>query len=146
MRQYAADQVTVGFTGIDLTDGLAVGSFIQEAPPPAAWRVRPNGVGGIVYSYHPNTSGTLTLQIDGSSTEHATLLGLYNADRATKSIVGVLYVYDASNKETAIYTKARILARPPVQKATTATVHAWTFGFESSFVQVLAPNRNVVGT
>lgn len=146
MRQYAADQVTVGFTGVDLTPGLASGSFIQEGQPPQAWRVRPNGVGGIVYSFHPNTSGTVTLQIDGASVQHATLLALYNADRATKSIVGVLYVYDSSNKETAIYSKARILGRPPVQKASTATVHAWTFGFESSLVQVLAPNRNVVGT
>ncbi len=145
MREYAVDNVKVSFTGLDLSPGLAEGTSIQEGPVPQAFRIKPNGVGGIVYTAHPDRSGTISIQISSSSKVHSQLLALYNADLLTKSIVGVLLITDKTNGEVAVFTKARILGRPSLQKGTQLTIYSWVFGFERSFVQSLAPDRNVVG-
>lgn len=145
MRQYAADSVTISFTGIDLTPGLAQGTFVQESEPPQTWRVRNNGVGGIVYTYHPNQSGTVTITLDASSEEHAKLLGFFTADRATRSLVGALIVRDQTDSTTAVFSKARILGRPPFKRGTQHAVEPWIFGFEFALVTRLNPNKNVVG-
>jgi len=145
VRQYAADQVTVSFTGIDLTPGLAQGTFVQESEPPQTWRVRPNGVGGIVYTFHPNQSGTVTITLDASSEEHAKLLAFFTADRISRSLVGVLIVRDHTDSTTAVFSKARILGRPPLKRGTQHAVEPWVFGFELPLVTRLQPNKNVVG-
>lgn len=146
MRQYAVDNVKVSFTGLDISPGLAPGTSIQEGAVPAAFRVKPNGVGGIVYTAHPDRSGTISAQIVGTSKVHSQLLALYNADLLTKSIVGVLLITDNNNGEKAVFTKARILGRPPLQKGTQLTVYSWVWGFERSVVQSFQPNKNVVGS
>ena len=146
MRQYAADQIKVAFIGLDLSAGLARGTFVQEQPPPPSWRSVPNGVGGIVYEFHPDRSGTVSITLDGSSREHGEMLALYNADRATKSIVGWLRINDTLRNEQALYTKARILNRPGFQAGVQMPTYTWVIGYETSFVQVLGLDANVVGT
>lgn len=146
MRQYAADQIKVALTGLDLTPGLSAGTFVQEGPVPQSWRIKPNGVGGIVYTFHPGLSGTVGVTLDASSKEHAQMLALYNADRATKSIVGWLRVVDAVRREQCLWTKARILTRPPYSAGTKMPTFTWTIGFETSNVAVLDLDGNVVGT
>lgn len=145
MRQYAADQVKVSFTGLDITPGLSEGTFIQEGPPPQLWKVKKNGVGGIVYTFHPGQSGTVSLQILSSSKVHAQLLAIFNSDRLTKSIVGVLLVTDLNTLDVITWTKARILGRPAYQKGVQLTTYSWIFGFENSVTQIFDPDRNVVG-
>lgn len=145
MREYAVDNVKVSFFGLDLSPGLAEGTSIQEGPVPQAFRIKPNGMGGIVYTAHPDRSGTMSVQIVSSSKVHSQLLALYNADLLLKSVVGVLLITDKTNGEVAVYSKSRILGRPSLQKGTQLTIYSWIFGFERSLVQSFDPNRNVVG-
>lgn len=145
MRQYAADQVKVSFTGLDITPGLSEGTFIQEGAVPQLWKVKKNGVGGIVYTFHPGQEGTVSMQILASSKVHTQLLAIFNSDRLTKSIVGVLLATDLNTLDVITWTKARILGRPPWQKGVQLSTYSWVFGFENSITQVFDPDRNVVG-
>ena len=146
MRQHAVDNVKVSFIGLDLSPGLAVGTSVQETISSEAWSVRPNGMGSIVYMFHPDRSGTLSLQIVSSSLTHTQLLAFYNADLISRSIVGPLYITDKNTTQVAVYNKARILSRPPYSTGTQLPIYSWIFGFETSFVQNFQPNKNLVGS
>ena len=146
MRQYAADQIEVAFTGLSLTGGLSQGTFVQEGPVPPPWRQKGNGVGGVVYTFHPDRHSVVNVTLDASSREHAQMLAFYSADLATKSVVGWLRVHDTLRNEQCLWTKARILTRPPYAAGVRMPTYTWIIGFEKSFVQVIGLDRNVVGT
>lgn len=145
MRQYSADRVSVNFTGIDLTPGAAVGTFFAESPPSPLWRVKGNGVGGIVYTYHPPMGGQCTVIMDPLSKQHFQLLTFHNADRVTKSLVGVLRVVDNNTSEVSVYSKCRILGRPPTQKGTRPIPAPWVFGYEYAVVQGFNFDKAAIG-
>ncbi len=161
MRQYAADQVRVSWTtiatpatapagrvspGLDLTPGLAQGTFIQERRNVDTWNQKPNGVGGVVHLFNPNKSGELTLLIDGSSRTHQELITLHNADLITRSIVGPLVVRDLNTREVNFFNKARIKTMAPLSKGTTATVYSWIFLYELAVRQSFGFDNNLVGS
>ena len=117
----------------------------KKAPSPP-WRQKGNGVGGVVYTFHPDRHSVVNVTLDASSREHAQMLAFYSADLATKSVVGWLRVHDTIRNEQCLWTKARILTRPPYAAGVTMPTYTWVIGFEKSFVQVIGLDRNVVGT
>ncbi len=145
MRQYSSDRVKVSFFGVDLTEGLASGTFLQEAHGSSAWSFKPNGLGGIVRMFDPNRSGQLSLQVDAESRTNQVLITFHNADLITRSVAGPLIVNDLSTREITYYNKAFILNHPNNQKATTSTVLTWSFGYERFIRQGFGFDNNVVG-
>lgn len=144
MRQYSADGVKVSFFGADLSEGLAVGTFIQVARNAPTWSQKPNGLGGVVRLYNPDLSGSVSLQIDAESKTHQVLVTLANTDRVARAIVGPLLVTDKSTKEVAFFNKAYISTIPNLQKGTQSAVLSWIFNFEAVIHQSFGFDANVV--
>lgn len=146
MRQYSADGINVSWFGVDISSGLAQGTFIQITRSVPSWTMKANGVGGIVRMYNPDRSGTADLQIDGESSVHQSLITLANADDVSRSIVGPMVVRDRSTQEVVILNRAFILSIPTLTKGTQSSVFSWSFGFETELVQSFDFNANAVGT
>lgn len=146
MRQYSADRVKVSFFGLDLTPGLASGTFIQATRNADAWSQKPNGVGGVVHMFNPDKSGELSLQIDGESRTHQELITFHNADLISRSLAGPLLVRDTSTKEIAFFNKARIKTLPNLQKGTQSTIYSWIFIFELEVRQSFGFENNAIGS
>ena len=146
MRQYSADGIKVSWFGVDISSGLAQGTFIQIARTSPSWTIKSNGVGGIVRMYNPDRSGTADLQIDAESSVHQSLITLANSDDITRSIVGPMVVRDLSTQEVVLLNRAFILSIPVLTKGTQSSVFSWSFGFETEIVQSFDFNANAVGT
>jgi hypothetical protein len=147
VRQYSADQVKVGwtFTG-DLTQGLAAGTFIQESRSGPTFRVKPDGMGGIVRMFSNNRSGTVTLLMDQESAQHQLLRTLANLDRITKVLVAPLVITDLNAAEITFYNQAFITTDPDLIKAVGPSTAPWVFAFRSVTHQAFQFNKNVVGS
>ena len=147
MRQYSVDSIYVGwlFSG-DLTNGLAAGTFIQPRQNRPRWTQKPDGMGGTVRMFNPDTSGSLVLLMDGESREHQLLLTLANTDRITQALVAPIIIRDWNTKEVSFYNKAYIATIPDVPKGVSSAVIPWVFNYESVVHQPFGFNENIVGT
>ncbi len=144
MRLYSVDGLKVAFFGADLTDGLAVGTFLSVTRNAPTWTQKVNGIGGVVRMYNPDRSGFVSLQVDAESKEHQLLVTLANADAVSRSIVGPFLVRDTSTREVSYFNKTYISTIPPLEKGTTSTVFTWVFNFETAVRQSFDFNANVV--
>ena len=120
MRQYSADGIKVSWFGVDISSGLAQGTFIQITRNAPSWTVKPS--------------------------VHQSLITLANSDDITRSIVGPMVVRDLSTQEVALLNRAFILSIPVLTKGTQSSVFSWSFGFETEIVQSFDFNANTVGT
>lgn len=146
MRQYSADVIQVSWIGIPLEGGLAAGTFLQPQSNATTWTQKPDGYGGTLQLYNPDTSGTLTMTFDQESREHSTLQALANADRISQAIVAPILVRDGNVRELTFFTKARIQSMSDPSKGTGAATIAWVWIFESMRTQVFDPGLAQVGT
>jgi len=147
MRNYAASDVMIAWFGLlRLEDGLAQGTFVQESRANPQWIQKPDGMGEVVQMYHPNTHGFLTLNFDRETRQHLQLITLANADIATRSIVGPMFITDKNTNAVQLYNKARISVKPNYLAGSGPSVVPWVFIFSQSIGQVFGANDNVVGS
>ncbi len=146
MRQFASDLIKVSFFGLDITPGLAQGTFLQVTRNADAWSQKPNGIGGVLHLFNPDKSGEMSLQIDGESRTHQELVTFHNADLISRSLAGPLMVWDVNTKEISYYNKARIKTLPNLQKGTQSTIYTWVWIFGQEVRQPFGFNNNVVGS
>jgi hypothetical protein len=145
MRQYASDKVVVSWTGLDLTPGLAEGSFVVIRRNVPTWTQRDNGVGGTIRLFNPSRSGEVDLLLDTESKTHQQLLILASVDRLTKAIQAPLIVFDGNTRETFVFTNAYLMTEPDEQRATTSVEVTWTFAFTTIEHVPNPSDQNVVG-
>jgi hypothetical protein len=147
MRQYASDEVKVAWFGlVRLEDGLARGTYIRESRANPQWQYKADGMGDAIPMYFPNTNGFITLSFDRESRQHIQLTSLANADRATRSIVGPLYVTDKTSGLVQLYNKARLAGRPNYLTGTGPSVVPWVFLYAQSEGQTFGTDNNMVGS
>ena len=145
MRQYASDEVLVTWSGLDLTPGLAAGSFMVPRRTRRTWEQRDNGVGGTIRLFNPSRSGEVDIVVDQESKVHQQLVALAAVDRLTKAIQAPLVVVDRNTKETFVFTNAYLVTEPDEQRATASVEITWTFGFTTIEHQPNLSDQNVVG-
>lgn len=143
MRQYSADTVDLNWAGIDLSEGLAEGTFLQIKRNALDFRLVPDGMGGIVRVPLVDKSGTASLQIDAESRTHQVLVTLSNTDLLTRSVVFPMFVKDRANGEIVVLSKTSIIVKPDFQKGTQMTVYSWEFAFEAEVRQSFNFDGNV---
>jgi hypothetical protein len=146
MRQYSADLIKVQWLGLSLEGGLAEGTFIQPSANATTWTQKPNGYGGTLQLYNPDTSGTLSMIFDQESIQHCQLQALANADRIGQAIVAPLLILDNNVRELTMFVKARIQTMPDPSKGTGPATIAWVWIYESARTQVFDPGKAEVGT
>ena len=145
MRQYSADRVSVTFFGLDLTPGLAVGSFVRVERDVVAFRAISDGLGDVVRVFSPDRSASVTLSIDAESRTHQELITLANADRFARGIVGPLVITDANTAELIALDQAFIEDLPNVEKSSSAAVLSWVFRGRLALQQSVDFDRNRIG-
>lgn len=144
-RQYGIDKVELTWAGLDLKEGVAVGTFLQEARTGQNWTVKPTGTGGIVRTFNPDRSGTVTVTMDQESKTHQQLNNIALLDRVGRNQVFPMVMYDTSSKETYSYINAFILGEPDEGRATESLTFAWVWGFERKEKITPADDANIVG-
>ena len=145
MRQYSADRVHVTFFGLDLTPGLAAGTFVQVERKTAAFRPVADGLGDVVRVFSPDRSASVTLTIDAESRTHQELITFANADRAARSIVGPLVITDSNTGEIIALDQAFIEDLPNIEKSSAAAALPWVFHGRLALQQSFAFERNRIG-
>ena len=122
------------------------GSFVEQSRSAPSFRFKSNGHGGGVRSFNPNTSGTLSFNIDTESALHQILNTAHSVDLQFKNIVGPMTVADLNTGETHVFSQAFILTRPPLIKATTGARIPWVFQYTAQrYLPLGGFNRNQVG-
>jgi len=130
MRQYSIDNVDLSWFGIDLTDGLATGTAIQEARAAQSWSMKMGAKGRGTRVYNPDRSGTLTLTLDQESLTHQLLKTVSSADRISRDKVAPMILTDNTSGEKLIYQNAFILGEPDESRGVESATFDWVFGFE----------------
>ena len=145
MRQYSIDKVELSWLNVDLKEGFAAGSTITEARTSPRWTIKPTGVGKIVRVFNPDESGTLTVVMDQESNTHQVMLGLAEADRLNRNIVGPGLLRDTSTGQAITYQNMFITTPPDEVRATESSTFAWVFAFETRLAPPTLADANVVG-
>lgn len=146
MRQWSADSVRVVWLGLDLEEGLAEGTFVQQARDGPSFGFKPNGHGGGIRMFNRNTSGLVTVSIDAESGIHQILLAAHLLDLQTQNVVGPMIVLDRNTNETYTYSQAHIPAKPEMLKSTEGARASWIFQYTAEFFTPGSATRNRVGT
>ena len=145
MRNYSSDEVVVSWFGLDLTPGLAEGSFIVPRRNAPTWTQRDNGVGGTIRLFNPSRSGEVDILLSSESKQHQKLVLLAASDRLFKATQAPLVVSDRNTKERFLFTNAYITTEPDEQRATTSGDVTWTFAFTTIEHQPNLGDNNLVG-
>lgn len=145
MRQYSADRVSVTFFGLDLTPGLAAGTFVRVDRETAAFRLVSDGLGDVVRVFSPDRAASVTVSIDAESRTHQELITLANADRVARGVVGPLLITDANTAEVIALDQAFIEDLPTVEKSSTAAVAPWVFRGRLALQQAFSLDHNRIG-
>ncbi len=146
MRGYSPDQISLAWYGLDLSPGLAQGSFISVTRNAPTWTQKPDGVGGVVRMFNPDLSGEVSVLIDQESGVNQALVALATADRFVRAAVGPLILIDNSAREIITFSGSYISTIPDPQRGTASTVLTWIFNFETVIQLPLDQNANRVGT
>ena len=146
MRAYSPDRISLSWLGLDLSEGLAQGEFVTVSRNAPTWTQKPDGVGGVVRMYNPDTSGEVAVLVDQESAVHQQLIQLANADRFVRSAVAPMVLTDATSREIVTFSNAYISTIPDLQRGTGPTVLSWIFNFEAVFHLPLDRQANRVGT
>lgn len=145
MRQYSSDKVAIDWFQIDFGEGLATGTFVQEARSNPSWSLKMGARGRGSRVYNSDRSGQLTLLIDQESALHQTLKAIEKADRISRDKVAPLTINDESSGERIIYKNAFIMSEPDESRGTESAVFSWVFIYEDKDTQPPALGANVVG-
>lgn len=130
---------------IDLTPGLALGTFVIPRRNAPDWIDKPDGMGGSVRMYTRNRTGSVTILLDAVSREHQLLVTMANLDIILRSLVGPIVVMDYNMNVVTYYNGAYISAAPDVPKGSATAIIPWRFNFENFAEQSFGFNANVVG-
>lgn len=147
MRQYSIDTVELSWLGLDLKEGLAVGTAITEARNAPAFSIKPTASGKVVRVYNPDRSGTLSVIIDQESETQQNLTSIAKADAlpGTRTQVGPMVLKDAASGEEITFENAFIMQEPDMTRGTESATFTWTFGFENVTKTVPQTLQNLVG-
>lgn len=146
MRQYSIDNVSASWLEIDVTEGLAAGTSIQEARAAQAWSIKMGAKGRGVRVYNPDRSGTLTITVDQESQLHQTLKSIHQADIISRDKVAPFVLKDNNSGEVIIFKNAFILAEPDESRGVESATFAWVFGYEDKESKVPGKLTNVVNS
>ena len=145
-RQYSLDKVELSWAKLDLKEGAAAGTAIQDARTSAAWSFKPTGVGGIVRVYNPDESGILTLTADPESKLHQQLWDIYELDRISRNQVFPGNMTDNSTGEVNGYVNMWIMTPPDEGRGTESATVTWQFAYEKKQKQTASGTVNLVGS
>ncbi len=145
MRQYAIENVEASWLTLDLKEGLAEGTMIQEAKTAPRYTMKSTGNGEVVRVRNPDRSGKLTITVDGESKLHKQLWDLMVADDLAGNIAGPLVMSDLSSGEVFTYVTAFICEEPDEQRGTEASTYNWVFGYTRKDKFTGDGEQNVVG-
>lgn len=143
---YSIDKVTVTWLGIDITEGLAEGTSIQEAKANARWTMVMGAKGRGTRSKNPNRNGSLTFTIDQASKTHNILTTIAKADDLSEDKVGDLVIRDRSSGREIVYQNAFLEDVPDEAFGQTASTFAWVFLYQKKDPKPPAKLVNVVGS
>jgi hypothetical protein len=146
VRGYSPDLISLSWYGLDLSPGLAQGSFISVTRNAPTWTQKPDGVGGVVRMFNPDTSGEVAVLIDQESAVNQDLIAIATADRFVRVAVAPLILIDNSAREIVTFSAAYPSTIPDPQRGTASTVLSWIFNFETLVQLPLDKNANRVGT
>lgn len=145
MRQYSIDRVEASWATLDLKEGVAQGTSIQEARNAPSWTQKPTGNGRVVRVYNPDRSGTLTIQVDQESKLMKQLQDIHEADKLLRNQVFPFIVKDESSGEQFNYTNCYIMTEPDMSRGTESAVFPWVFHYERRIKIHPNGDQNVVG-
>ena len=146
MRQYSIDQVEFTWAGLDFKEGIAEGTFLQEAKTSPRWIKKATGVGKVVRVFNPDRSGTLTITVDQESKLHQQLLVIMLADDVGRNQVFPGLMTDKSSNAVNVYQNMFIENDPDESRATESGTFAWVMGFEAKLPTPNPGDDNIVGT
>ena len=148
-RQYAIELVEIAWalTGlsIDLKEGIAAGTSIQEAKASPRFTVKQTGTRSVVHVRGPSRNGELTITVDQESKTHQQLTERMIADDLTNNVVGPIVMVDLSSGEVFKYRNARIINEPDESRGVESATFAWVFGYEEKIKIPGGGDENVVG-
>ena len=133
MRQYQMDRCELTWATINLKEGVARQTWLQEARAEATWTMIQTGMGDVVRNFMPGTSGTLTLPIVQTSKVHKRLYDIASLDRQTRIQVYPMILTDPSS-EIFTYVNTFILTEPDEARAMEAGI--FTIRVELVIIQV----------
>jgi len=145
MRQYAIEKVEISWLSLNLKEGLAQGTMIQEAKAAPRYTTKSTGTGGIVRVRNPDRSGRLTITVDQESKLHQQLWAIMLADDASGAIAAPIVMSDLTSGEVFTYTNAFIADEPDEQRGSESTTFAWVFAYEAKIKIPSSGDVNVVG-
>jgi len=130
LYKYSSGKFNVNYCGIDLTPGLVEGSSlaIRGASPDVSFRK--NGLGGGIYVWNADRSGEVDLYIHPAHPIHQSLIALYEAIRAAKTLNGPLIVNDIWNSQNNIFTGALPSKIPDEGRGSELEPVVWTFLYQ----------------
>ena len=146
MRQYAIDRLEVSWAGLDLKEGAAAGTFLQEARTSQRFSTKPSGTGSLFRAFNPDESGIVTIMVDQESKTHQQLLAISDADQNLRNAVFPMFCHDASNAEKWSYANAFILSPPNESRGVESTTFQWQFAYERRVKLPALNDANVVGS
>jgi hypothetical protein len=145
MLQYSSDLVNIDWLGIDFREGLATGTFIQEARATASWSLKMGARGRGTRVLNRDRSGSLTITIDQESQLHQTLKAVHKADLLSRDKVGPLTLHDESSGEKIVFKSCFIATEPDDARGTESATFGWTFMYEDKETTSPPTLTNVVG-
>lgn len=148
-RNYAIEKVEIAWAlpglAIDLKEGIAAGTSVQEAKANPRYTAKPTGTGSVVRVRNPSRAGELTITVDQESKTHQQLTERMIADDLAGNVVGPIVMSDLSSGEVFNYRNAYIANEPDESRGTESATFPWVFGYEEKIKIPGGGDENVVG-
>ena len=147
MRQYSIDKQEIGWLGLDLKAGLAVGTSLAEAIASPAFAQKQTAMGRVVRNHVPGSSGTVSLTVDRETQLLQDLIAISNADRDPnqRDKVADMVRKDTESGAEVRYTNAYIVTIPDDTLGTELATVTVVWAFEARKMLPAQPSQNIVG-
>lgn len=143
---YSSSRVKCSWLGIDLTPGLAAGTYFSLTDNKPAFTWIPDGQGGGIRLYDEDRSGEITLTTDSEHPLHQRLIALAEYDKIGKNLFGPFYFTDLSNGQKILMPNAYIKNEADEQRATSSVPATWLFHYTSKTTVPQLQTQNLLGS
>lgn len=148
-RNYAIEKVEIAWAppglSIDLKEGIAEGTSIQEAKAAPRYSTKLSGTGSVVRVRNPSRNGELTITVDQESATHQRLWERMLADDLAGNVIGPIVMSDLSSGEVFNYVNSYIMNEPDESRGVESATFPWVFGYERKVKIPGGGDENVIG-
>lgn len=128
MKQYDPKSVTISWLGVNLSEGIAEGTFVTVSQDERDWTITSGSDGEVIRTRTNKTTGVIEVTLLQGSAANAALDSILHADKLSGAVVGGVLVKDNQSSATkAVGVNAFLEGPPDLVRGDTPSNVVWRF-------------------